>query len=56
VLIAYAPAFSGVLQVIEFLRKGHSHKGFARKAERLEHLCEISEKRVRHAPFASTDG
>jgi hypothetical protein len=53
---AYLPAFYRVFQTIEFIEECSSHKGFSREVERLERLCEISEKRVRNEPFASSDG
>jgi hypothetical protein len=53
---ANLPAFYRVFQVIELIDKSRRHKGFSRVVERLQRLYEISEKRVRNEPFASSEG
>jgi hypothetical protein len=53
---ANLPAFYRVFQVIELIDKSRRHKDFSRVVERLQRLYEISEKRVRNEPFASSEG
>jgi len=52
--MAYLPAFYRVLQVIEFIGKCRNRKAFSREVERFKRPWEISEKRVRNKPFASS--